>query len=175
MPTAPRRRTTPPAVAAARPSWPRPPAGPPRGVRRRPPAEKRPPPPWRRHGPRGLDRPPAEEVDVRAELAGKRQPRRHRPRLGRQLTTEGPVALLQPHRLDGVVAGGPNAEPRPGAEEVVVDAGRQLGRHVELPAQLADVRDAGGPHERGPEADLTARAEREGRVVEGVTRARRQG
>ena len=58
-----------------------------------------------------------------------------------------PVGLLDPERVEGVVAGVPEAERLARVDDRVVDVGRELGRDVQLPAQLADVGDARGPDE----------------------------
>ena len=65
-----------------------------------------------------------------------------------ELGPERAVALVEPQRVDGVVAGQPQAQVGPGGDEPVPHARRELGRHGELPAQLADVGHPGGPHAR---------------------------
>src|SRR5690349_13604980 len=62
-----------------------------------------------------LDRFPAKKAYVGAELAREPEPGLDRPVVGGQLPPVGPVALLQAHRLDGVVAGVDQPEPAPGA------------------------------------------------------------
>ena len=60
-----------------------------------------------------LNRRAAEEVDVGLQLAGEQQTGLDGVLTGCQLTAEGAVALLQPHRLDGVVAAAADAEAFP--------------------------------------------------------------
>src|SRR2546422_9938786 len=82
--------------------------------------------------------------------------------LALQLGSEGPVALLEPPRraVDADPAGResvrltrlPENVPQPGA---------LLDRHVQLPAEVADVRDAGGECELRADLDRRARSERE--------------
>ena len=60
----------------------------------------------------------------------------------------GAVALLHPERVHRVVAGVAETEIRAGVDNFLVDGGRELRGDVELPAQLADVGDPRGPHER---------------------------
>src|SRR5215468_21860 len=60
--------------------------------------------------PRFLDRLAAKEADVGAELAREQQARLDRVVVRGQLSPEGPVPLLEPHRLDGVIPGVDQAE-----------------------------------------------------------------
>ena len=75
---------------------------------------------------------------------------------GCQLTAEGAVALLQPQRLDRVVAAAADPEVLARRHQVLVHADRELGGHVELPAQFADVGDPGGAHRGVAQRDLPA-------------------
>ena len=120
-----------------------------------------------------LDRRAAEEVDVGAQLAGEQQPGLDGTDVGRELTAEGAVALVQPQRLDRVVAAAVHVEVGAGREQVVVDTDGELGRHVQLPAELADVGDPGGAHGGVAERDHLRGRERErlvGQVRVGVSR-----
>ena len=86
---------------------------------------------------------------------------------GRQVGAEGPIPLVQPQRVDGVVAGVGERKVGAGLDQRLVDAHGELARHVQLPAQLPHVGDPGGPDGRVTQVDLPAGAERE--------RARRTG
>ena len=89
-----------------------------------------------------------------------------------QFAAEGAVALLQPQRLDRVVAAAADAERRaPARHQVLVDADGEFGGHVELPAQFADVGDPGRAHGRITQRDLLAGAERERFVGRGRRRS----
>ena len=83
-----------------------------------------------------------------------------------QLAAEGPVRLLQPQRLDRVVAGVGQAKPVARGDQVLVGADGELGRHVQLPAELADVGDPGGADRGVAEVDRVTSAERERLVAE---------
>ncbi len=91
-----------------------------------------------------LERLPAQEPGVALELAGEQQAGLDRVVVRGQLAAEGAVRLLQPQRLDGVVAGVDQAETVARGDQVLVGADGELGRHVQFPAKLADVGDPGG-------------------------------
>ena len=56
------------------------------------------------------------------------------------------------------------AELAAGLDDPVEDVGRELGRDVELPAQLADIGDPAGAHAGVADLELARGAEREGGV-----------
>ena len=76
------------------------------------------------------------------------------------------VRLLDPQRVERVVAGVAEAERLARGDDRVVDVGRELGRDVQLPAELADVGHARGPDEGEAEVDLARGPERERLVRE---------
>ena len=84
------------------------------------------------------------------------------------------VGLLDPERVHGVHAG--MAEPHilPGVDQRVVDARRELGRDVELPAKLAHVGNARRAGVGVAKLDLPAAAEGKGLVGEVVGAQRLQ-
>ena len=76
----------------------------------------------------------------------------------------GAIAFLEPQRLDGAIAGVGDAVRPAGLHQRVEDRERGLHRHVQFPAELADIGDAQRPHRRARDHDLAPRAEREGGV-----------
>ncbi len=85
-----------------------------------------------------------------------------------------PVGLLDPERVERVVAGVAEAEAFAGRDDRVVDRGREFRGHIELPAELAHIGDAGRAHARIAEVDLARRAEEKGRIREILVREARQ-
>ena len=70
-----------------------------------------------------------------------------------------PIRLLDAQRVHGVIARVARARgPAPALDQRVVDAGGELRGHVELPAELADVRDARGAHAAPRRARSRARS-----------------
>ena len=108
----------------------------------------------------------AEEVDVGLQLAREQQTRLDGIVVGGQLAAERPVALLQPQRLDRVVAAAGDVERRARGHQVLVDADRELGGDVEFPAQLTHVGDPGRANRRVSQRDPLAGAERERLVAQ---------
>src|SRR5271165_2359582 len=113
-----------------------------------------------------LERLAAQEADAGLELAGEQQPGLGRVVVRGQLAAEGPVGLLQPQRLDRVVAGVGQVQVGALVHQVLVGAHGELGRDVQFPAELAHVGDPGRADRGVAEVDLAARAEREGLVAE---------
>ena len=74
------------------------------------------------------------------------------------------VALLGAAGVHGVIAGVDQAEFAPGLDDAVEDVGRELGRDIEFPAQLADIGDPARPDAGIADLELARGAEREGRV-----------
>src|SRR5829696_6265938 len=106
-----------------------------------------------------LDSGAAEEFDVGLQLAREQQPGLDGILARRQLATECAICLLQPHRLDRVIAAAPDPESLTRFHQVLIHADRELGGHVEFPAQFADVGYSGRPHRRVAQRDLPACAE----------------
>jgi hypothetical protein len=75
-----------------------------------------------------------------------------------------PVELLHAQRVQRVVAGVPEAEIRALRDDRVVGVLDHLRRHVELPAQLAHIGDAGRADSGEAEIDLARGDEGEGLV-----------
>ena len=76
---------------------------------------------------------------------GEPEPRRVRVGLARDVGAPDPVALLEPQRVDGAVAAGHQPERPAGVEQRVPQPHAVLDRRIQLPAELADVRDAQRP------------------------------
>src|SRR5574342_1255746 len=107
---------------------------------------------------------PAYEGRQLVEADGETQPSLERRIVGRQLAPPCAVGLLDAERLDGVVASVREPQITAGRMEGIIHAGGELDRHVELPAELADVRETRSAHERAREPDLPARPEGESGV-----------
>ena len=71
-----------------------------------------------------------------------------------------PIAFLGAQGIHGVVAGRAQVEGPAGLDQGLVDMRRELGRHIELPAQLADIGDTLGADPGVADLDLLARQER---------------
>src|SRR5499427_2325409 len=101
-----------------------------------------------RHGlsAQGDERVASDEAARLVEAHGEAEPGLQWRVLGGQLAPPRAIGLLHAQGLDGVVARVPQPEVPAGALEGVVDVGGEFHRHVELPAELAHVRDAGGAH-----------------------------
>ena len=84
--------------------------------------------------------------------------------VGPDIGAPGAVALLQAQRLDGAIAGVGDAVSLPVAHQRIIDARRELGRDMQLQAELADIGDAERKHGRPGEGDAPHPAEREARV-----------
>ena len=84
------------------------------------------------------------------------------------------VALLGPAGVHGMVAGVGQAELAACLDDPVEDVDRELGGDIELPAQLADIGDAGGTDPRVADLELARRAEREGQVGKVLARELRE-
>src|SRR5215813_1008577 len=99
-------------------------------------------------------------------LEGHREPQTSLERrvVAAEIVTPGAVALLHPQRVHRVVAGVTQPELLARRDHVVVDAGCELRRHVELPPQLAHVGNARGPRHGIADLDLSGRPERKRRV-----------
>ncbi len=81
-------------------------------------------------------------------------------------------ALLHAKRIQRVVAGEPESEVAAHLEDRVVDVHRELRRHVQLPAELADERCADRERRSVADLDLLRGEEREalvGEIVGGQT------
>src|SRR5215213_2721330 len=76
-----------------------------------------------------LDGGAAEELDVGFQLAGEQESGLYGILARRQFTTECAIALLQPHRLDRVVAAAPDPESLTRFDQLVIHADRELGGH----------------------------------------------
>src|SRR5450759_705332 len=70
-----------------------------------------------------------------------------------------PVALLQSQGVDGLVAAGGESLPVPGLPEGVPQPQAELGRAVQLPPELAHVRDAEGEARNGADGEALRRHE----------------
>src|SRR6266568_1370873 len=103
----------------------------------------------------------AEELAPLVKTYRPAEPRFERGVVGRQLPPPGAVALLEPQRVDGVVAGIHEPESIPRLAQRVVHVACELHRHVELPAQLSHVGDPRGADHGPADSDLPARGERE--------------
>ena len=66
---------------------------------------------------------------------------------------------------------GPDRSSRPACDDPVEDMGRELGRDIELPAQLADIGDPARPDAGIADLQLARGAERERRVATGPRRS----
>ena len=75
--------------------------------------------------------------------------------LGGDVRTPHPVALLEPQRVDRLVAACDEPVLAAGRPHLVPEAGTELGRAVELPAELADVRHPDGETRHRPERELS--------------------
>ena len=95
--------------------------------------------------------------------------------VGRDVVAPMPVALLHAQRVERVVAGEAQARSLAAFAEHVEDARSELGRNVDLPAELADVGDAAGANPGIAEIDLLRCAERERFVGEVGRRERLAG
>ena len=84
------------------------------------------------------------------------------------------IALFQAEGVHRVEPDGGQPEVPTARHELVADAGGELGRHVELPAQLPDVGDAGRARRRVADVDLAGGREGEGVVAEIRARDPRQ-
>ena len=89
----------------------------------------------------GLERGAALEWRVRFQLHRPAEAGDQRRMVGPDLRAPGAIALFQPQRLDGAVAGVGDAVRLPGGHQRVVDAQRKLDRNVQLAAELADIGD----------------------------------
>ena len=90
--------------------------------------------------------------------------------LRREVEAPHPVALLDPHRVDGPVAASDQAEGLATGPQRVPEGGAVLGRAVQLPSELAD--------EGDPQREHGHRADRQvlcGEVGEGLVSDRRVG
>src|SRR4029077_2839190 len=76
------------------------------------------------------------------------------------------IALLEPKRVDRPVAAADEAVRTPCSPERVEEHRAELGRAVELPTELADVRDANGQAGRRPDGEFARVHVREGAVRE---------
>src|SRR6266850_1810493 len=104
----------------------------------------------------------ADELAPLVEAYRPAEPGLERGVVGRQLPSPGAIALLEPQRVDGVVAGIHEPESTPCLAQRVVHAPRELHRHVQLPAQLSHVGDPRGADHGPADTDLPTRGEREG-------------
>src|SRR4029079_11051446 len=77
--------------------------------------------------------------------------------LRRDVGTPDAVALLEPQRVDRLVAAGDQALIPPGRPELVPESRAELGRAVELPAELADIGDAYGEARHRPDRQFLRR------------------
>jgi hypothetical protein len=73
---------------------------------------------------------------------------------GGDVVAPAPVGLFHPERIQGVVAGRAQPVLLAGLGDRVVDVHGQVGRDEQLPAQFADVGDAGGADEAAAEVDF---------------------
>ena len=90
----------------------------------------------------------AKEVDIGGELAGEQQSGLDRTVIRRELATERPVALLQAHGLDRVIAPAGDTELLTGREQILIDTDGELGWNVKFPTQFTHIGDPGGAHTR---------------------------
>ena len=105
-----------------------------------------------------------EERNVLAELDRPAEAGLERRVIGADVGAPGAVALLEPQRLDGAIAGVGDAERLAGVHQRIVDGERVLDGDVQLPAELADVGHAQRPHRRAGDVELAPGGERERRV-----------
>ena len=116
----------------------------------------------------------AEERHVRFQLHRPAQPGFERRVIGADIGAPGAVAFLQPQRLDGAVAGVGDAVRRARRHQPVVDIGGVRHRHMQLPAQLADIGHAQRGDRRAADGNFAHRAEGKTRPRYVVVAYRRQ-
>jgi len=95
----------------------------------------------------------AEELAL-VELDREAEARLERVLVGRDVGAPDAVALLQPQRVDRAVAAGDEAVLGAGAPHGPPQRGPELGRAVELPAELADVRHPQRAHRHVSDVDV---------------------
>ena len=100
------------------------------------------------------------------ELHREPEPRLERRVLGGDVRAPDAVALLEAERVDRLVAARDEPVLAARLPELVPEPGAELGRAVELPAELADVGDADGEARDRPDRELPGRHVREGVVRE---------
>ena len=103
---------------------------------------------------------------------GEAEPRLERRVLGRDVRPPHPVALLEPQRVDRLVAARDEPVLAPGLPDRVPERQPELRGTVELPAELADVRHAQREARHAPDGEL-ARAHVRERLVREIRRRQR--
>ncbi len=90
----------------------------------------------------GLARLASDEVDVLAEFDSPAEPGFEGRVIRSDVGTPGAVALFEPQRFNGAIAGRPDAEFFAGLHEGIEDSAGCSDRNVQLPAEFADIGDA---------------------------------
>ena len=103
----------------------------------------------------------AEERHILLELHRPAHPGFQRRMIRRDVARPGAIELFQAQAFDRAVAGVADAVRRAGLHQRVIDTGEGIHRHVQLPAQLADIGDAQGADRRAGDHELAVLAERE--------------
>lgn len=105
-------------------------------------------------------------------LQAKSRPASHRVIVRAELAPVRAIRLFQPHRLDGIVTGIHHPQPGTRGHEILIDANREFGGDVKLPAEFPDVGNPGCPNGGIADVNGPARAEREGLIGEVTARYR---
>src|SRR5206468_1686891 len=103
----------------------------------------------------------ADEVDALVEADGEAEPGLEGRLVRRDVARQDPVALLDPERVDRAVPAGDEPVRPTRLPQRVPEGQAVFGRRVELPTELADVRDPERDRRDAPDGDLARSQVRE--------------